>query len=90
MDCTYAYYVHCFSHWLQLYLVTASREVKSIHQFFDNLNLLVNVICSSTKRHNELQAFQLDEIEYLLEICETVTDKGENQIGTLRRAEDTL
>ncbi|XP_058734484.1 uncharacterized protein LOC131606207 [Vicia villosa] len=61
--------------------VTASREVKPIHQFFDKVTLVVNVVCSSTKRHDELQASQLDEIEHLLEIGEIVTGKGENQIG---------
>ncbi|XP_058734040.1 uncharacterized protein LOC131605734 [Vicia villosa] len=88
-DCPYAYYVHCFAHRLQLALVTASREVKPIHQFFEKLNLIVNVVCSSTKRHDELQASQLDEIEHLLEIDEIVTGKCENQIGTLKRAGDT-
>ncbi|CAI8591215.1 unnamed protein product [Vicia faba] len=88
-DCPYAYYVHCFAHQLQLALVTASIEVKPIHKFFEKLTLIVNVVCSSAKRHDELQVSQLDEIEYLLEIGELVTSKGENQIGTLKRAGDT-
>ncbi|XP_058757218.1 uncharacterized protein LOC131630469 [Vicia villosa] len=88
-DCPYTYYVHCFAHRLQLALVTATREVKPIHQFFDKITLIVNVVCSSTKRHDELQASQLEEIEHLLEIGEIVTGKGENQIGTLRRVGNT-
>lgn len=88
-DCPYSYYVHYFPHRLQFALVNASREVKSIHQFFDKLTLIVNVFCYSTKFHIELQTFQLDEIEYLLEISEIVTSKGENQIDTLRRVGDT-
>ncbi|XP_058740888.1 uncharacterized protein LOC131613191 [Vicia villosa] len=88
-DCAYAYHVHYFTHRLQLALVTAAREVKSIHQFFDKITLIVNSVCSSTKRHDELQASQLEEIEHLLEIGEIVTGRGENQIGTLRRAGDT-
>ncbi|CAK8532870.1 unnamed protein product [Lathyrus sativus] len=88
-DCPYAYYVHCFAHQLQLALVTASRDIKPIHQFFEKLTLIFNVVCSSTKRHNELQASQLDENEHLLEIGEIVTSKGENHIGTLKRAGDT-
>ncbi|XP_027188707.1 uncharacterized protein [Cicer arietinum] len=43
----------------------------------------------STKRHDELQAAQLEEIAHLLEIDEIVTSKGINQIGTLKRAGDT-
>ncbi|XP_058776824.1 uncharacterized protein LOC131651174 [Vicia villosa] len=88
-DCPYAYYVHCFAHRLQLALVTTSREVKPIHKFFDKLIFVVNVVCSSTKRHDELQASQLEEIAYLLEIGEIVTSKGSNQIVTLKRAGDT-
>ncbi|XP_058733899.1 uncharacterized protein LOC131605573 [Vicia villosa] len=83
-DYSYAYYVHCFSHRLQLALVTAAREVEPILQF-----LIVNVVCSSTKCHDELQASQLEEIEHLLEIGQIVTGRGENQIGTLTRIGDT-
>jgi len=80
----YAYYVHCFVHRLQLALVAASREVIPIHQFFSKLTFIVNSICSSSKRHDELQAPKLDEIAYLLEIDELEKGKGANQIGTLK------
>ncbi|QHO08166.1 Zinc finger MYM-type protein [Arachis hypogaea] len=46
-DCPYAYYIHCFAHRLQLALVTASREVIPVHQFFSKLTFIVNIICSS-------------------------------------------
>ncbi|XP_027941243.1 zinc finger MYM-type protein 1-like [Vigna unguiculata] len=88
-DCPYAYYVHCFAHRLQLALVAASREVITIHQFFSKLTFIVNIVCSSSKRHDELQAAKLDEIAYLLEIDELEKGKGANQIGTLKRAGDT-
>ncbi|XP_027916063.1 zinc finger MYM-type protein 1-like [Vigna unguiculata] len=88
-DCPYAYYVHCFAHRLQLALVAASREVIPIHQFFSKLTFIVNIVCSSSKRHDELQAAKLDEIAYLLEIDELEKGKGANQIGTLKRAGDT-
>lgn len=88
-DCPYVYYVHCFAHRLQLALVTSSREVKPVHKFFEKLIFVVNVVCSSTKRHDELQAAQLEEIAYLLEIDEIVTGKGANQVGTLKRAGGT-
>ena len=54
-DCPYAYYVHCFAHRLQLALVAAVREVRPVHQFFSNLAFIINVVCSSSKRHDELQ-----------------------------------
>jgi len=88
-DFPYAYYVHCFAHRLQLALVIASREVTSSHQFFEKLAFVVNVVGSSTKRHDELQAAQSKEIENLLENGEIVTGKGKNQIGTVKRTEDT-
>nr|KYP38442.1 Zinc finger MYM-type protein 1 [Cajanus cajan] len=88
-DCPYAYYVHCFAHRLQLSLVAASREVIPIHQFFSKLTFIVNIVSSSSKRHDKLQATKLDEIAYLLEIDELETSKGANQICTLKRARDT-
>ncbi|XP_024634615.1 zinc finger MYM-type protein 1-like [Medicago truncatula] len=88
-DRPYAYYIHCFAHILQLALVTASREVKPIHKFFEKLTFIVNAVCSSPKRHDELQATQLKENEYLLEIEEIVPGKGANQIGIVKRPTDT-
>ncbi|GJR79439.1 zinc finger MYM-type protein 1-like protein [Tanacetum coccineum] len=88
-DCPYAYYVHCFAHRLQLALVAASKEVIPVHQFFTKLTSVVNVICASSKRHDELQKAKSIEIEHLLELGEIKTGKGANQIGTLRRAGDT-
>ncbi|XP_025682376.1 uncharacterized protein [Arachis hypogaea] len=88
-DCPYAYYIHCFADQLQLVLVAASREVIPVHQFFSKLTFIVNIICSSSKRHDELHATKTDEIVHLLEIDELETGKGANQIGTLKRAGDT-
>ncbi|XP_019460090.1 PREDICTED: zinc finger MYM-type protein 1-like [Lupinus angustifolius] len=88
-DCSYAYYVHCFAHRLQLALVAASREVIVVHQFFSKLTFIINIMCSSSKYHNELQVVKSDELEHLLEIDELITGKGENQIGTLKRVGDT-
>ena len=53
--CPYAYYVHCMAHRLQLALVTASREVKVVHQFFDHLTNIINIVVGSSKRNDELQ-----------------------------------
>jgi len=88
-DNPYTYYVHCFAHRLQLALVAASREVIPVHQFFSNLDFIVNVVCSSSKLHDELQAIELYGITQLLEMGELETGKGKNQIGTLKRVADT-
>ncbi|XP_071704273.1 uncharacterized protein [Rutidosis leptorrhynchoides] len=71
---------------LQLALVAASREVIPIHQFFKKLSFLINVICASSKRHDELQKAKALETERLLELGEIETGKGANQAGTLKRA----
>jgi len=81
--------VHCFAHRLQLALVATSREVIQVHHFFSNLDFIVNVVCSSNKRHDELQAVELDGITQLLEMGELETSKGKNQIDTLKRVGDT-
>lgn len=88
-DCPYAYYVHCFAHRLQLTLVAAAREVISVHQFFTNLSFVINVVGSSSKRHDQLQDAQMEEITYLLSIDELQSGKGANQLGTLARPGDT-
>ncbi|XP_056697704.1 uncharacterized protein [Spinacia oleracea] len=88
-DCPYAYYVYCLAHQLQLALVVAAREVFKVHEFFKDLIFIVNVVSSSSKRHDELQDRQVTELEHLVEIEEVETGKGLNQIGTLKRPGDT-
>ncbi|XP_048501318.1 uncharacterized protein LOC125497702 [Beta vulgaris subsp. vulgaris] len=88
-DCPYAYYVHCSAHQLQLSLIAAAREVSEVHDFFKDLIFIVNVVSSSSKRHDELQDSQVAELEHLIEIEEVDTGKGMNQIGTLQRPGDT-
>lgn len=88
-DCPYAYYVHCMAHRLQLALVTTSREVFSVHQFFTKLSSNVNIVGSSCKRNDELHVAQAVEIAKLIVVDELETKRGINQIGTLKRARDT-
>ncbi|XP_074355637.1 uncharacterized protein LOC141695277 [Apium graveolens] len=88
-DCPYAYYIHCLAHQLQLELVAATREVPQIHTFFQNMVFIINAVTSSSKRHDELQANQIAEIEHLKEIEEIQTGKCLYQIGTLQRPGDT-
>ncbi|XP_075665649.1 uncharacterized protein LOC142635363 [Castanea sativa] len=88
-DCPYAYYVHCMAHRLQLALVTASREVKDVHQFFDHLVNIINIAVGSSKRNDELQHAQAEQVENMIASNEIETGRGANQIGTLQRAGDT-
>ncbi|XP_023771986.1 uncharacterized protein LOC111920646 [Lactuca sativa] len=73
-DFPYVYYVHCFAHRLQRALVAASREIIHVHQFFSNLIFTINVVCASSKRHDELQEAKTIEIEHLLELGEIESD----------------
>ncbi|KAK9075585.1 hypothetical protein SSX86_003911 [Deinandra increscens subsp. villosa] len=88
-DVPSAYYVHCFAHRLQLALVGASKDVIPVNQFFANLVFVINVVCASSKRHDELQKQKANEVKRLLEMGEISSGKGLNQVGTLRRAGDT-
>lgn len=84
VDCPHAYYVHCFAHRLQLALVAAAREVSPVHQFFSNLNFIINIIGASPKWQDESQASKSAEIEFLLSVGELETGRGANQISTLK------
>jgi hypothetical protein len=43
-ECYWAYYVHYFAHQLQLALLATSRRVIVVHDFFSNLNFIINVV----------------------------------------------
>ncbi|XP_061349153.1 uncharacterized protein LOC133294490 [Gastrolobium bilobum] len=85
-ECPTAYYVHCSAHRLQLALVAASHEVKHVHQFFEKLNFIINIVTSSCKRNDELRVAQGSEIARMITIDELKSGVGLNQIGTLHRA----
>jgi hypothetical protein len=74
-ECSCAYYVHCFIHRLQLALVAASQEVIVVHEFFSNLNFIINVVSASCKRHCDLQDSQEADIAHLIAMDELETGK---------------
>ncbi|CAN1777675.1 Zinc finger MYM-type protein 1 [Linum perenne] len=84
-----AYYIHCMAHRLQLVLMAAAKEVHSVHEFFLNLSLIVNVVTGSCKRHGEFKAAQANEIASKIALDELESGTGSDQIGTLQRACDT-
>ena len=97
-ECPFAYYIHCFAHRLQLALVAAAKEVIPVGQFFSYLALVVNIIKSSPKKHDQFRAIQVAELAEKLvidneeeeeEIDEFETSKGKGQIQNLKRAGDT-
>ncbi|XP_052110287.1 uncharacterized protein LOC107466193 [Arachis duranensis] len=88
-ECPYAYYVHCFAHQLQLALVAAAKEVVDVHAFFQSLSNIINVVCSSCKRNDELRSAYATKIFHLVATNQIETGRGANQIGTLKRSGDT-
>ena len=88
-DCPYAYYIHCFAHRLQLALVRASKAVVPLNRFFTKLILVINNICASCKRIEQLKIARVSDIAYLIDIEELETGKGLNQMVTLQQLGDT-
>jgi hypothetical protein len=85
-NCPYAYYINCFTYRLQSELVTISKEVIYVHKFFTNLNSIVNFICASCNRYEELRIAQVNENAYMIAIDEIGSGRGLNQISTLQQA----
>jgi hypothetical protein len=83
-DCPYAYYIHCFAYRLQLALVATSKEVIYVHQFFTNLNFVVNFVCISCNRYEELRIAQPAENAYMITIDEIESGGRLNQISMLQ------
>ncbi|XP_073016513.1 uncharacterized protein [Primulina eburnea] len=66
-----------------------AKNVTPIHQFFDKLTFIVNMVGASCKRNDELKEAHADDIAYLISINELETGRGLNQICNLQRAADT-
>ena len=77
------------AHKLQLALVIAFTKVKVVHQFYDHLTNIINIVIGSSKRNDELQYAQGEQIENMIASNEIETERGANQISTLQRARDT-
>ncbi|XP_047340898.1 zinc finger MYM-type protein 1-like [Impatiens glandulifera] len=88
-ECSCAYYVHCFSHRLQLALIAAAEKEVSIWLFFSKLNSICNLINASPKCHVELHFAQRNEIAHMVATGERDTGRGCNQIGNLLRSGKT-
>jgi len=88
-ECPYAYYVHCLAHQLQLALVAAAKEAVDVHNFFQNLNFIINTVSSSCKRNDDLQSAFATEIANLVASDEIETGRGAKQMGTIQRSADT-
>jgi hypothetical protein len=68
-----------------LALITASREVKGVHLFFQDVIFIINIIGGSLKRNDELLANYTAKIIRDIDLGEFDTGRGANQIGSLQR-----
>jgi len=64
---TYAFYVHCFAHQLQLIIVSVTSSCSSFDDFFNYVSLIVTSASSSCKRKDKLITKHREEILEKLE-----------------------
>jgi hypothetical protein len=75
---SYAYYVHCMAHQLQLILIATSREVREVYNFFQDVIFIINIVSVPPKRNDELLANEIAKITHDIELREFDTGKGAN------------
>ena len=80
----YAYYVHCYTHCLQLTLNTTVQGVQENWQFFLTLSLIVHFVDASAIRHSALKAIRKKKITDLVACGELQTSTGANQMSSLQ------
>ncbi|XP_074378046.1 uncharacterized protein LOC141719568 [Apium graveolens] len=84
-----AYYVHCFTHQLQLVVVVVAKCSPAVSDFFYHLCRIVNLVGASCKRKDMLRQKQHELTLKRLESCEIFSGKGKNQETSLTRPGDT-
>ncbi|XP_023766940.1 uncharacterized protein LOC111915517 [Lactuca sativa] len=84
-----AYYIHCFAHQLQLVVVAVAKKYDDVDEFFEQLGLVVTVVCGSCKRKNMIREMQKERVATEIGIGETKTGRRLNQKISLVRAGDT-
>ncbi|KAL5556649.1 hypothetical protein UlMin_038885 [Ulmus minor] len=86
---SYAFYIHCFAHQLQLALVAMAKKHTQIELFFSSIAVVVNVVGASVKRSDILQDKQGIIIVEALQNGEISSGRGLNQYTSLKRCGDT-
>ncbi|KAL7588201.1 hypothetical protein Lser_V15G38926 [Lactuca serriola] len=84
-----AFYVHCFAHQLQLVVVAVAKKHDGVSDFFEQISLVVNVVCASCKRKDLLREQARERVQKGLCSGELETGRGLNQKTTLVRAGET-
>ncbi|XP_078430681.1 uncharacterized protein LOC144702497 [Wolffia australiana] len=79
----FAFYIHCFTHRLNLVIVAVATEVHSIAQFFCSVQHIFNICGASCKRNDALRSSHAEFIQKAIELGDVVTGKGQNQMRSL-------
>ncbi|XP_016199774.1 zinc finger MYM-type protein 1-like [Arachis ipaensis] len=86
---SYAFYVHCFAHQLQLALVMVAKKQVEIALFFNLLTNLCNVVGAFCKQREILRDSQMIKTIEALQSGKISSGHGLNQEMALKRAGDT-
>ena len=74
-----AYYVHCFAHQLHLVVVAVAKDHLLVGQFFDMVNVLLNVVGASCKRNDLLRQSYHEQVNREIGLGVLETGSGLNQ-----------
>ncbi|XP_031285388.1 zinc finger MYM-type protein 1-like [Pistacia vera] len=85
----FAFYIHCFSHQLQLALVKVVSKHSALGEFFQTLSMLSNTVAASCKRRDLLRDNQYEYVISLISNGDIQTGRGLNQECTIKRPGDT-
>ncbi|CAN1130067.1 hypothetical protein LINPERPRIM_LOCUS13014 [Linum perenne] len=83
---SYACFVHCFAHRLQLTLVSSAKDCDPIWDFYSILDKVINIVKSSPELNTELQEQHIRHIDAMLESGDIQSTQGANQMTTLKRS----
>nr|XP_011459928.1 PREDICTED: zinc finger MYM-type protein 1-like [Fragaria vesca subsp. vesca] len=83
------FYVHCFTHQLQLALVGVAKKHDIVGAFFTSVASVVNIVGASSKRRDILRAKQSIKVIEALQIGELTSGQGLNQETEIKRSCDT-
>ena len=70
------FYVHCFAHQLQLVVVAVAKKHDGVNDFFEQISLVVNVICASCKRKDLLREQATKTVQKVLCSSELETEEA--------------
>ncbi|KAF7825267.1 zinc finger MYM-type protein 1-like [Senna tora] len=71
------------THQLQLALIATAKKTIDVHTLFQNLTFIINIVSSSCKRNDELQATFATEIANLIASGEIETGRGKINLKVL-------